>query len=56
MARHRRQMQEHGKSCCALDQRANGRTVQPYDQVTFPMSRYGTVIGFGRTFADHDFR
>ena len=56
MAWHGRQMQQHRETCRSFDQRTNGRTVQSDDQVTFPMSRNSAVIGFGRAFADHDFR
>ena len=48
-------MQQHRVPAHTLDQGANRGSVQPDDQVTFPVARYGPVGRFGRPLADLDF-
>ncbi|EDP61099.1 Integrase, catalytic region [alpha proteobacterium BAL199] len=54
VVRHARQVQQHCEPCRALDEGADGRTAQPEDKVSLPVSRDGSVSDFRRTLADHD--
>src|SRR5438270_2202736 len=47
-------MQEHRKARGAFDQRADCRAARTDNQVSLPMSRYGSICDFSRTLADHD--
>ena len=38
MALHARQVQQHGKSCCAFNQRADRRTAEAKNKVSLPMT------------------
>ena len=54
MARHARQVQQHGEARGALHQPADRRAAEAEDQVSFPMAGHGSVGRFRRTLADHD--
>ena len=48
------QVDQHRESGGALDQRPDRGTLEPDQQVAFPVPGNGTVGGLGRPFADHD--
>src|SRR6195256_2922285 len=56
MARHARQVQQHGETCRALHQGADRGTFKTYDEVTFPVAWHGSIGCLCRTLADHDLR
>lgn len=43
MARHARQVQQHGETCRALHQGADRGTFKTYDEVTFPVAQHGSI-------------
>ena len=48
-----RQVDQHREPGGALDEGADRRALQPDDEIAFPVPGHGTVLGFGRAFADH---
>ena len=54
VARHARQMQQDRKPGRALHQRADRRTAQSEDEISFPVARHCPVSDLGRTLTDHD--
>jgi hypothetical protein len=51
-----RKMQQHREPRRSLDQRSNGGTGQPKDEVAFPVTRYGAIVHRGWAFADENLR
>ena len=47
-----RQVNEHGETCRALNDRADGGAFKPNEQVPFPMSGHRTIFNFGGSLAD----
>jgi len=50
---HRWQMQQHGEPGRAFYERANRRTIETNDEVTFSVTRHRTVTSFRWSFGDH---
>jgi hypothetical protein len=51
-----RQMKQNGKSRGSLDQRPDRGTGETKDEISFPVTRYGTILDRGRTLTDEDLR
>ena len=56
VAFHSGKMQQHCEPRGAFHQSADRRSAQADDQVTFPVSGYGPISCFRRSFTDHDLR
>src|ERR1700710_72036 len=56
MSLHRWEMEQHCIAGGTLDQRTHCGSIKADDQVTFPVTRNGTIISLSRTFTDHDLR
>ena len=56
MLRHPRQVQQHREPRRALHQRADRGTVQPEDEIPFPVTRHCPVAHFCWALADHNLR
>ena len=56
VAFHSGKMQQHCEPRGAFHQSADRRSPQADDQVTFPVSGYGPISCFRRSFTDHDLR
>ena len=54
VAWHRWQVQQHREPAGPLHKRPDCGTVESEDQVTFPVSWHGSIVGFGRSLGDHD--
>ncbi len=50
-----RQVQQHGESGAALNQRADRTVVGSNDQIAFPMTRHGPISDLCRAVADPEF-
>src|SRR5215207_3735151 len=54
VARHARQVQQHGEARGALHERADRRAAEAEDEVSFPVTGNSAISRLRRTLADHD--